>query len=208
MSAAWFVDGAYLYKLWGSLGRQDSLDFLKLRQMLEKDYCELSANERIEDAYYFNADSEPSMARQSAFHMALQYPPPSGPGLRVKLYWLQRRQLWWPANMGGQQVVHATTGQPYEIVQQKAVDVGLATNLMRSHSKRGWRKLFLAAGDGDFHEPIQHLVEHENVSLILIGTPKTISTELQPYAQSILRLDEIADQIARPRPVRNGPTAG
>lgn len=202
MSAAWFVDGAYLYKLWGSLGRNDSLDFLKLRQLLEKLHCNPEANERIEDAYYFNADGDPSMARQNAFHTALQYPPPRGPGLRVKLYWLQRRQLWWPSNMGGQQVVHATTGQPYEIVQQKAVDVGLATNLLRSHAKRGWRQLFLAAGDADFHEPIQHLVEHENVSLVLIGSDKTISAELQPYAQSILRLDEVADQIARPRPGR------
>jgi uncharacterized LabA/DUF88 family protein len=203
MAAAWFVDGAYLYKLWSSLGRQDSLDFLKLRQLLERQYCDAARNERIEDAYYFNADGEPSMARQSAFHMALQYPPPTGPGLRVKLYWLQRRQIWWPASMGGLQVVHPSTGQPYEVVQQKAVDVGLATNLVRSHAKRGWQKLFLAAGDGDFHEPIQHLVEHENVDLVLIGSPKTISTELQPYAQSILRIDAWADQIARPRPTRS-----
>ena len=202
MAAAWFVDGAYLYKAWTGLGRQDALDYVKLRELLEHRYCDTAASERIEEAYYFNADQEPPSAGQSAFHMALQYPPPSGPGLRVKLYWLERKQLWWPRDMGGEQVVHPRTGQPYELVQQKAVDVGLATHLMRSHAKRGWRKLFLAAGDSDFHEPVQNLVEHENVDLILIGTLRTISTELQPYARDILRIDEVAEQLARVRPLR------
>jgi uncharacterized LabA/DUF88 family protein len=112
------------------------------------------------------------------------------------------QQLWWPRDMGGEQVVHPRTGQPFELVQQKAVDVGLATHLMRSHAKRGWRKLFLAAGDSDFHEPVQNLVEHENVDLVLIGTLRTISTELQPYARDILRIDELAEQLARVRPLR------
>src|SRR5438093_1529824 len=31
MAAAWFVDGAYLYKAWTGLGRQDALDYVKLR---------------------------------------------------------------------------------------------------------------------------------------------------------------------------------
>lgn len=202
MSAAWFVDGSYLFKAWGNLQRQDQLDFSRLRQFLEREFCDPRAGERIEEAYYFGADPEPPTARQNAFHMALQYPPPGGPGLRVKLYWLQRKQLWWPSSLGGQQVTHPETGQPYELVQQKAVDVGLATHLMRSYAKRGWQKLFFAAGDSDFHEPIQHLVENENVTLILIGSSRSISTELQPYAQAIVAIDEIADQISRARPQR------
>ena len=35
MSAAWFVDGEYLSKIWQNLGRADNLDYVKLRQHLE-----------------------------------------------------------------------------------------------------------------------------------------------------------------------------
>ena len=86
--AAWFIDGAYLYKVWQSLKRTDRLDYLKLRQYLERTF-----SEAIDDAYYFNADADVPHAKQNAFHSALSYPPPDGPGIRVKLYWLQKRPL-------------------------------------------------------------------------------------------------------------------
>jgi uncharacterized LabA/DUF88 family protein len=197
MTAAWFVDGAYAYKTWQALHRQDRLDFVRLRKELENTFLDTAAGERIEDAYYFNADPEPPTSRQNAFHNALAYPPPGGPGLRVKLYWLQKRPLFWPAHMGGSPVVHPQSGEQYEVTQQKAVDVGLAFHLMRSFAKRGWKKLFLVAGDADFHEAIQHLVEHEDVDLILVGSMNSISEELRPYARAIYELGEHAASIAR-----------
>ncbi len=99
--------------------------------------------------------------------------------------------------MGGGPVTHPASGKQYEITQQKAVDVGLAFHLMRSFGHRKWRKLFLAAGDGDFHEAVQHLVENENIDLFLIGTINSISDELKPYARDILRLDQRAAEISR-----------
>lgn len=198
MNAAWFVDGAYLYRVWGDLERGDHLDYLALRQGLERNYCEADKGDRIGEAYYFNADPDPPSAAQNAFHTWLQYPPPNGPGLRVKLYWLQRRELRWPAHMGGGLVLHPETGVNYVQTIQKGVDVGLAFNLIRSFSKRGWKRLFLAAGDSDFHEPVQHLVENEGVDLILIGSRNSISTELLPYAREMVYLEDIADRIARP----------
>ena len=199
MSAAFFVDGAYLFKAWNDLARDDHLDYLALRQGLDRNYCDTERGDRIEEAYYFNADADPPSAAQNAFHTALQFPPPQGPGLRVKLYWLQRRELRWPPHMGGEFVIHPQTGQRYVQTLQKAVDVGLAFHLIRSYSKRGWKKLFLAAGDSDFHEPVQHLVENEAVDLVLIGTGKSISAELLPYARDVVHVEEIADRIARAR---------
>jgi uncharacterized LabA/DUF88 family protein len=196
MSAAWFVDGAYAMKCWSSLKRTDKLDFLKLRTFVESTF--LTAGEKIEDAYYFNADPEPPTAKQNAFHNALQFPPPSGPGLRVKLYWLQEKELFWPAHMGGGPVVHPTSGEQYKQTIQKAVDVGLAFHLMRSFAKRKWNTLFFFAGDSDFYEAVQNLVEYEDVNLILIGTLQTISQELRPYARAIVELDKVAQQISRP----------
>jgi uncharacterized LabA/DUF88 family protein len=194
----WFVDGAYLFKCWIGLQTSDQLDYTKLRQLIESHHCDGAAGEKVTEAYYFNADPDPPTARQNAFHNALAYPPPAGPGLRVKLYWLQRRQLYWPSAMGGSPVVHPTSGEQYEITQQKAVDVGLAFHLMKSYTRRGWTKLFLAAGDGDFHEVVQHLVENENVTVFLIGTMNSISEELRPYATEIIELDKIAASIGRP----------
>jgi uncharacterized LabA/DUF88 family protein len=113
----------------------------------------------------------------------------------VKRYWLQRRPLQWPASWGGGPVLHPKTGAAYELVQQKAVDVGLAFHLIRSHTHSKWQKLMLAAGDADFHEVVQHLVENEGVELVLIGSVDTISSELLPYARSVVRIPELADQL-------------
>jgi uncharacterized LabA/DUF88 family protein len=192
-ASAWFIDGAYVFKAWQSLRRTDHLDYLSLRQYLEATFAG-----RIDDAYYFNADADPPNTKADAFHRALAYPPPAGPGIRVKLYWLHKKALFWPTSWGGGPIVHPETGRHFELTQQKAVDVGLAFHLMRSFGHRKWRKLFLAAGDSDFHEAVQHLVENENVELVLIGTPNTISGELLPYARSIVNLVDIADRVARP----------
>ena|ERR1700712_1312509 len=191
-AAAWFVDGAYLFKVWQALQRGDRLDYLKLRT-----YLETTFQTRIDDAYYFSADPDPPNAGINAFHNALSYPPPNGPGLRVKLYWLQRRPLSWPAAWGGGPIVHPKSGQPFELVQQKAVDVGLAFHLMRSFGQRKWRKLYLAAGDSDFHEAVQHLVEREDVDVVLIGSLESISGELLPYARNVVQLGDVADKLAR-----------
>jgi hypothetical protein len=191
-AAAWFIDGAYLFKAWQALQRSDRLDYLKLRG-----YLETTFQARIDDAYYFSANPDPPNAGANAFHNALSYPPPNGPGLRVKLYWLQRRPLSWPAAWGGGPIVHPKNGQPFELVHQKAVDVGLAFHLMRSYGQRKWRKLFLAAGDSDFHEAVQHLVEHEDVELTLIGSLESISGELLPYARTVVQLGDVAGTLAR-----------
>lgn len=207
MSVAWFVDGAYLFKVWMSLGRQDSLDYVKLRKALDARFCDAAAGEHVDEAYYFNADPDPPTAKQNAFHNALAYPPPGGPGLRVKLYWLHKRKLNWPAKLGGGPVVHPQTGEQFELTQQKAVDVGLAFHLIRSYTKRSWRKLLLAAGDGDFHEVIQHLVENEDVSLVLVGTVDSISAELRPYGAAFFELDKEAASVSRPRLTTTGGSA-
>ncbi|MBI1807422.1 MAG: NYN domain-containing protein [Ignavibacteria bacterium] len=75
----------------------------------------------------------------------------------------------------------------YELTTQKAVDVGLIYHMTRSFHKRHWTKLVLAAGDGDFFEPVQNLVEGE---LYLVGSLNAISEELRPYARKIFEIDK------------------
>ena len=118
-------------------------------------------------------------------------PYPKGAGFRVKLYWLSTKRLYWPTGMGGSPVMHPTIPDTqYEITTQKAVDVGLVFHLTRSFYRRKWTKLVLAAGDGDFHEPVQNLVEADGVDLHIIGSINTVSQELRPYARTIFEIDQ------------------
>ena len=191
MSVAWFVDGDYARKTMTSVEPGARLDYLKLRREVEDD-----AKEPVSEAYYFNCNNNPPSAEQDAFHRWLKSPPPRGPGLRVKLYWLQTKELHWPKHMGGQAVLHPETGEPFRQTTQKGVDVGLGFHLMRSFSKVGWKRLYLVAGDGDFHEVVQHLVEDEGVKLTILGSLDTVSGELAPYGE-IIDFADIREQVVR-----------
>lgn len=179
MSIGLFIDGAYVWKTY-----KEHIDYLKLRQHIESEL-----GDEIDEAYFFNADNDPPRAEK--LHNALSFPPPKGPGFRVKIYWLQKKQLFWPRQLGGMPVVHPDNPEiQYELTTQKAVDVGLIYHMVRSHNKRRWTKLVLAAGDADFHEPVQHLVEADNVDLYLVGSMRSISEELRPYARRIFEIDQ------------------
>jgi hypothetical protein len=167
------------------------MDFGLLRTEIEKD-----SGEAIGDAYYFDCDNDPPSPGQNAFHRFLSSAPPRGAGLRVKLYWLQTKAHTWPSHMGGGPILHPDSGEQYVTKTQKAVDVGLAFHLIRSHSKRRWDKLYLVAGDSDFSEVVQHLVENEDVAVTVIGTASSISGELAPYVR-IVEFTEIAGSISR-----------
>lgn len=186
--------------LWRDLGMTEALSYRALRRLLEQHYCNAKQGEVIGEAYYFTAEDDVAAASQNPFFAALQYAPPTGPGLQVRLYWLQRRELKWPLHMGGGPVLHPQTGEQFIQTQQKAVDVGLVFTLMQSFSNHGWNKLFLAAGDGDFHEPIQHLVRNHGVELILLGGRDTISSQLLDHARHVVYLEDIAHSVGIARP--------
>jgi uncharacterized LabA/DUF88 family protein len=190
--AALFVDGSFVYKVWKA-SEHGNINYTDLRRILEERY--LDSESRITEAYYFNADDDPPKASTSAFNEQLKIRYPDGPGFRVKLYWLAKKRIFWPSSMGGGPVVHPETGEPYVQATQKGVDVGLALHLMKSFHRRHWRTLFLAAGDGDFSEVIEYLVEEENVDVYLIGAERSVSLELQQYVRGIIDIAEIADQV-------------
>ncbi|MEF7614188.1 NYN domain-containing protein [Aquincola sp. MAHUQ-54] len=179
MSIGWFVDGSFLYKTYPG-----QFDYIKLRLQIEQ-----ALSDTIDEAYYFNSDDDPP--RATRFNNFLMIPPPAGPGLRVKMYWLSKKKLFWPDRLGGGPVLHpADPSVQYELVSQKAVDVGLAFHMVRSFNKRHWTKLVLCAGDGDFHEPVQNLVEAENVELYLVGSQARTSPDLLPYARGVFEVDK------------------
>ncbi|MCL2406962.1 MAG: NYN domain-containing protein [Defluviitaleaceae bacterium] len=172
-----FIDHRYLYNV---VGRQKT-DYFKLRNFVEKEL-----NDIVDEGYFFNADDDKDAAAK--LHSALSFPPPNGPGLRVKTYWLQKRPLFWPDKTP---VMHPTKQNfQYELTTRKAVDVGLVYHMTRSFMNRKWDKLVLIAGDGDFYEPVQGLVEQYNVDLYIMGSIISVSDELKPYARKIYEMDK------------------
>lgn len=185
MSVGLFIDGAYVHKSFANY-----MDYKKLREHVEN-----WTDDTIDEGYFFNADT--GHGRTEKLHNALSVPAPRGPGLRVKTYWSQTKQLYWPSKYGGKPVEHPDySGTAYEQTTQKGVDVGLVFHMLRSYQNRKWDKLVLAAGDGDFYEPVQYLVEVENVELYLIGSLRSISERLRPYARAILEIDQEPSQIS------------
>jgi uncharacterized LabA/DUF88 family protein len=179
MSIGLFIDGAYL-----SNTGKGVIDFVKLREEIEAEL-----KDTIDDGYFFDAPHDQSKSEK--FYSFLTLPPPHGPGLRTKIYWLDKKKLFWPPHLGGKPVIHPDPPHSqYEQTTQKAVDVGLIYHMVRSYYNRKWKKLVLVAGDGDFHEPVQDLVESQNVDLYLVGTLKTISVKLRSYARTILEIDK------------------
>ena len=164
-----FIDGAYAYRVM----EKRKINFLALRKIIEE-----SLDDTMDEGYYFNADDSQALAER--LHNALTYQPPQGPGLRVKVYTMKKISLYWPDKTP---VIHPTKHYQYELKVQKAVDVGLVYHMIRSYTKRHWDQLVLVAGDGDFHEPVQDLVEHEGVKLHIFGSINTISSGLRPYGK-------------------------
>jgi uncharacterized LabA/DUF88 family protein len=174
MSIGLFIDGSYMYKAYPG-----QVDYVKFRNEIEK-----HLGDSIDEAYFFNADDDPPNAKK--FNSFLTIPPPKGPGFRVKIYWLNKKKLRWPEKYGSQPVMHPEIPDlQYELISQKAVDVGLAFHMVASYYRRKWTKLVLVAGDGDFHEPVQFLVEGQNVELHIAGKSGSVSGELLPYGKLI-----------------------
>lgn len=180
MSIGLFIDGSYAYNVYPG-----ALDFAKFREALEAHLGDV-----VDEAYYFNADDDPP--KSTRFNQYLTVPPPKGPGFRVKVYWLSKKKLTWPKKYGGGPVMHPTMPDvQFELASQKGVDVGLAFHMVRSFYRRKWTKLVLFAGDGDFHEPVQSLVESDNIELHIVGSlqKRTISGELMPFGK-VIEIDQ------------------
>lgn len=170
MAIGLFVDGAYLDICWRKIS-SGRLDFAQLRNLIER-HCE----DEITESYYF--DSDPEHRRDSVYRVLQQI------GFRVKLYPSTYEDVL--DNRGS--VMRDSTGNRVRRLRQKGVDVGLALQMLHSHDRCGWNRLVLVAGDADFTEPVQQLVELHNVRVTLVGVPENTSSQLRSYAESRIDL--------------------
>lgn len=183
-----FIDGAHLTKH----TQNERLDYRVFRSWFEK-----HLNATMAVGYYFDADMT---GERSKFQHVLQ----RHCGLRVKNYWHQESEIYWPEKMGGGKVVHPTTGAPYILSRQKAVDVALGFHLALSHVRDKWNHLVLVAGDSDFICPVQTLTEFFNVKMTLISSSDSLSPQIMSYASEVILLEDRDSDFMQSLVMKNG----
>lgn len=189
MAVGLFIDGGYAFRMVNHLSTLARLDYLKLRRTVEA-----ISFDRIDDAHYFDSVDEESIITKAGFHHFLgKSVDENGAGIEVHLYGLKTRYLKWPRRMGvmkEMRVLHPVSGLPFVLKTQRAVDVSLGFHLISSFINSSWDKLYLVAGDSDYVEVIEHLVNVEQVEVTIIGSQDSISPDLQQYAKRTMTVEE------------------
>lgn len=175
MKTVWIIDGAYLF----SYGRNRPFDYLKLKNEL----VALNGGPILE-SYYLNATRDPWNEGQNAFHAWMKSAPPRGPQIRVQLYPLKDVRCACPK-----------CGHGFEREVQKGVDVGIATLIVKLAARNAYDRLILAAGDGDFEDAISYVKSELHKEVWLCGSQVNLSTDLQPYADTVIWLEDLHPAI-------------
>lgn len=185
-----FIDGAYLSISWRQISATQ-LDFANLLALVAQRRASA-----IVEAYCFDATAN---GCTNEYFIAMERS-----GIRVKLYEYAYEEV----RDEFDNMIVGSNGAPIRRRIQKGVDLGLATYLLESHRRRRWSELVLVAGDADFAEPVQRLVEIEGVTLTLVGVPQRISHALRPYASDFIDLRCSRGQLerasGRPQTTRDG----
>ncbi len=178
MRALWLIDGSYLYKAMREYQDNHSqftnlgVDYTKLKSEIKR----IFAVDRI-DCFYFNSTPDPATDAQNQFHTWLKSAEPNGPNIRVKLYGLKEKTM---------RCKSCKNIIKYKV--QKGVDVGIATTALKIYEK--YNAIVLSAGDGDFEDFIEFLVEDKDLKLFIVGFNGSISPDIQQYSSSVYLIDE------------------
>lgn len=187
----WLIDGGYIYNAQRSIGYGYNLDYLKLRNKIEK-------TNAIWRAYYLNSTPSERSEGLDHFHNWLRSGPPDGPKIITKLYELKTVEADRAFCQSCKRMVEVECshcGQRYIVKQQqKGVDVGLAT-LALTHLEK-YDALVLSSGDSDLLDAIEFLSE-QGKRIILLVFRNGVSTELQCRADEILWVDDFAEEVEK-----------
>jgi len=172
----WIVDGAYLMK-----GAPGKFDYVKLKESIIKiNGCGLY------EAYYLNSTPNPATDQQDSFHSWLKLAEPKGPKMRVLLYKLKDMNCVCPS-----------CGHNFSRQVQKGVDVSIATLLIKLAALNKYDRVILSAGDGDFESAIEYIKDDLKKEFWLTGFDNSVSADLQSYADKIIWLNDIWDEIKK-----------
>ncbi len=187
----WLIDGGYIYNAQRSIEYGYNLDYLKLRNRIEK-------TNSIWRAYYLNSTPSERSEGLDNFHNWLRSGPPDGPKIITKLYELKTVEADRAYCQGCKRMVEvecSLCGQrQITRQQQKGVDVGLST-LALTHLEK-YDALLLSSGDSDLLDAIEFLSE-QGKRIMLLVFRNGVSTELQCRADEILWVDDFAEEVEK-----------
>ena len=172
MKSVWIIDGAYLFRA------PARLDYVRLKECLER-----LNGARFYESYYLTSTSDD---QQNTFHTFLKSAPPRGPKMRLQLYPLK-----------GMGCACPDCGHEFERRVQKGVDVGIATLILKLAFQGQYDRLWLCAGDGDFEDAIAYVKSELHKEIFLCGFEKSMSADLQSYADRVVWLDDHKGEIER-----------
>ena len=173
----WLVDGAYMLNASRSVGPGYRLDYVRLRELLER-------GGPFTQAYYVDSVPHPTGDAQDHFHSRLKLAPPAGPHFIVRLYPLKEVDVDCP---------HCR--QPSTRFAQKGVDVAIATLALHLAYRDQYDTLVLSTGDGDLEDAVAHVRNalHKRVELAVFR--QGASPDLQAYADEVTWLDDHAAEF-------------
>ena len=193
----WIIDAAYMLRACKSLGTGYKFDYLKLRAKLEE-------TGRIWRAYYLNSVNylnsivDYQAERSESFHYWLELAPPDGPGMSVRLYDLKSTRVnrAFCVECGTEVGLTCPGGNGHQLnrLQQKGVDVGIATLALKLH--QDYDTLLLSSGDGDLLDAVEFLRECDK-QIELVVFRSGVSRELQSQAHLVHWLDDFKDDIRK-----------
>lgn len=172
----WIVDAAYLQSY-----SDGQIDYFKLKETLQD-----KVGSRFAESFYVNATGNPAADIQNTFHTWLKTAPPQGPKMRVKLYELSSP----PATCAscGQQLVGNST---------ESVQASIATLIVKLAAQWHYDRLVLSARDAALEEAIAYVKDELHKEFWLTGFEGSISSNLQMYADEVVWLDHLWDQIKK-----------
>lgn len=178
-----FVDGSFLRKAWREVGGHSMLGYDRFRALVERE-----TNDVVAVAYWF--DAQLPDAPQTDKHRAALL----RAGFRPRTHYRVVTEV--VRDCSGRPIEDPRTKAPVTTYRQKGVDVALARSIERSRHADKWTHLVLAAGDADFAELVEDLVERDAVRATLIGNAKSISLAFRPFVDRIIDLHEHAHDLA------------
>ena len=179
LRTVWIVDGGYLFDY--AKTRPKGFDYLKLKNAIVK-----QNGGPLYESYFLNSVPDNAGESLHGFTSWLKSAPPAGPQMRVHLYKLKNIHTRCPA-----------CSHQFDRQEQKGVDVGIATLMIKLAVQNVYDRLILSAGDGDFEDAISYVKSDLHKEIWINGSQANLSTDLQSYADRVLWLDDMTADIDR-----------
>eukprot|EP01135_Chromosphaera_perkinsii_P010017 Nk52_evm52s1992 gene=Nk52_evmTU52s1992 len=185
--AAMIIDGAYFLRGSTNMTPRGTVDFVKLRMVVEH-LCDgnphsMNLKEQyVKDVWFIDSFD----GSQSSYGLFLSLTLPmseGGPNFKVMKHGYKNARIRCP---------HEFCNHSFNSTVQAGVDVGIATKIMEYGIDRDCEKIILVAGDGDFSYPLEVASNRFNTEIWVAGYHnKTLALDLVSCSDRVIWINDI-----------------